>query len=406
MIPHQEALALVLEHVKPLPRVMLPLHEATGCALARPYKAPCALPRFDQSAMDGIAVRLDDVTASSPRKAVTLQLAGEMPAGTGTRLKLRKGQAIKVFTGGPLPSGTQAVVIIEHCEIEADRISIRSRVKAGDHIRRRGEELRRGDPLLSAGTRLTPPVIGLLAGCGATSVAVHRPPRVAVLTMGDELADAGTPLQPGQIYDANGPALVAALKTAGLHDIHHQSVGDCLDTLIDAMRSALTDTDILITVGGASVGDHDHVANARKALGIRDIFDRVAVKPGKPNIFGLYKGRVPVFGLPGNPVSALVSHVQLVRPALRALSGLPQAESVLETAILTLTCRKRAGRTEFLRGMLRAVEGRLHVEPHRARESHMLSGLAAADVLLELPLEAEIVKAGQSVRIHRLNWDI
>jgi molybdopterin molybdotransferase len=403
MISYADALRIVLENVKPMRAVPMDPRRALGLVLTRPVRAGLRMPRHDQSAMDGIAVRLEDVTAASHAAPARLRVDGTLPAGTLGRMRLRAGGVVKVFTGGPLPRGTDAVVKVEDCEFEAGGVAVRSSAAAGQHIRRAGEEFERGQELLPAGARLTPPAIGLLSLFGARRVWVRSRPRVAVITMGDELARAGDRLGPTQIYDANGPALEAALRCLGVEQIKIRQVGDDPRDLLRALRVALRSSNLVLTVGGASVGDHDHAAAVRTELGVRELFDRVAVKPGKPNLFGIWRGRTPIFSLPGNPVSALVSFHQLVRPALRAMLGVREGDGSELRARLHRGVRGVQNRLTWLRASLEWDGNSWSATPRRAQGSHMLSGLAGADALLEVPAGAGL-EAGSTVLARRLRW--
>jgi len=405
MITYEQALEFVMESVHTLDAESLTLVRARGRYLARTVKARFQLPRFEQSAMDGFAVRTADLAAAAPGNPVTLVVAGEMPAGTAQRMRLGAARTVKVFTGGRLPAGADAVVMKEYVTWEGGRAVFRAPARVGDHIRRAGEELRRGDEILAAGTRVTPPVVGLLAAMGLTEALVVRAPIVTIITMGDELVAPGKPLATGRIHDANGPALKAALQGMGVGVVRLRRVRDSLVALRRSLAAALAASDLVITVGGASVGDHDHVAEARSLLGVRELFHKVAIKPGKPNIFGLDPDGVPVFGLPGNPVSALVSFHQLVKPLIRVMMG--GGASPGRTVPVTL-CRpldKKPGRTHWLRARLVAAGDGLQADLAAAQGSHMLSGLAAADILAELPPGCDHEATDDVLRAWLLDWD-
>lgn len=403
MIPFAEARALVLAALEPLGREQVALARAAGRYLAADVRAPHASPRFDQSMMDGYAVRAADLVPAAAGAAggAGLRLVGAMPAGTVSSPRLRPGTAVQVFTGGRLPHGADAVVMVEHATLAGDRVRIDDAVPAGAHIRRTGEEFRRGEIVLAAGRRVTPAVIGLLAACGRVSVAVVRRPRVALITMGDELVAPGQPLLPGRIHDANGPALVAALAAAGAAPVRLRRVRDSRAALRRALATAIDAADVVVTVGGASVGNHDHVEGARADLGIHESFHRVAMQPGKPNHFGLARDGTPVFGLPGNPVSALVACHLFVRPALMRLQG---AEPTPDTVPVRLSApvRKSAERALFLRGRLEIRDDGLWGVPGPRQGSYMLTGLTEADVLIEVPAGANTHQAGDVVTAHLL----
>ncbi len=407
LLPYAEALSLVLANAHPVGTETVLLEDALGAYLAEPATALHHSPRFEQSAMDGYAVILSDVAGATTDHPVTLELVGELPAGDQSLLTLKPGQTIKVFTGSRLPGGAEAVVMKEYVTLQGTKAEIAWQVKDGNHIRRVGEEFQRGDEILPIGTRVTPPVIGLLAFLGRKSIAVGRHPTVTVITMGDELIAPGEKPEPGQVNDANGPAIVAALKALGLTRIRLTRVSDDKDALREAMAAGLHDHDLLITVGGASVGDYDFVHECRAALEIRDMFAKVAIKPGKPNLFGLGPDGTPVFGLPGNPVSALVSFHQLVKPAVARMMGATGHPATELPAKLTETVGKKKGRLNWLRGILsfdESVDPDLTATMVSGQGSHMLSGLATANALLEIPAGSDGISSGEKVQVVPLNW--
>lgn len=391
-----------------LPASVVSLEQSLGAYLAEPARARSHSPRFEQSAMDGYAVRLADLTAATTDHPVTLRLAGELPAGAAHRQLLKPGTAIRVFTGSPLPGGAEAVVVQEQVTREGDLIMFRTPTRAGAHIRRVGEEYLRGEVLLPAGIAVTPPVIGLLAQIGRAVVKVGGRPSALVITMGDELVEPGCKPGRAQIVDVNGPALCAALRAAGAGAVTHVRVVDDPAALRKALALGLRSADLVITVGGASVGDHDHVPAVRALLGVREMFGRVAIRPGLPNWFGLSPAGVPVFGLPGNPVSALVSFELLVRPAVRRLMGAP-VETAANTwkwaAPLASAATPTNARQTWLRAQLnRTADGGWVAVPEPGQGSHMLSSLARAQALAVLLPGEETIPAGTPVPLHPLEW--
>ncbi|MBM4130342.1 molybdopterin molybdotransferase MoeA [bacterium] len=401
MIPFAEARDLMLAALKPLGREQVALERAAGRYLAADVRAPHPSPRFDQSVMDGYAVRAADLADAAAAGAADLHLAGEIPAGTTRVPALRAGCAVKVFTGGRLPRGADAVVMVEHATLAEGRVRCPGAVAAGAHIRRAGEEFRRGEIVLRAGQRVTPAVVGLLASFGRAQVAVARRPRVVLITMGDELVAPGEPLQPGRIHDANGPALAAALAAAGAASVRRRRVKDSRAALRRELAAAIEGADLVVTVGGASVGDHDHVAGARADLGLRERFHRVAMQPGKPNHFGLAPDGTPVFGLPGNPVSALVAFRLFVAPALRRLQGARDLPAALPVR-LAASVRATGDRALFLRGRLELRDDGPWAVPLARQESYMLTGLSDADILIEVPAGGAGLPVGASVSAHLL----
>jgi len=421
MISYEEALARVLRNARPLSSVRVRLEDALGCYLAENIRAREPVPLFNQSAMDGFGVRASDVAETRADSPARLRVAGMVRAGDDPRRPLRSGTAVRIFTGAKVPPGVQAVVVQESCEMAGGEVLVRESVPAGKNIRRKGEEIRRGARVLSAGTRITPPVIGLLATLGYSSFLVHRKPRVTLLVTGNELVALGRPLRPGRIRDSNSHALAAALKDTGIEEVAVRRVRDDASSLRQALMAALQDSDFVLTSGGVSVGEYDLVKDAALSAGVRTVFWKVAMKPGMPNYFGVWDrgsrrarasgkkaapGKTLLFGLPGNPVSALVSYHQFVRPALLKMSGQRASPRFVFPVALEKDVNKRAGRAEFVRGVVRVNNGALCVVPTDQQGSHMLSGLASANCLIHLASEATLVEHGQQVPVELLSWEM
>jgi molybdopterin molybdotransferase len=410
MISFPEAVKLILSEARTLGVEKVPLMDADGRFLARPLKARLDMPRFDQSAMDGFAVKLADLRGASAKSPAKLILDGDVPAGSQRRPRLRRGHTVKVFTGSMLPVGTEAVVMREFSRGRGEKVLLEREASRGEHLRRRGEEFAKGDRLLEGGARIDPAVIGLLATFGHKEVPVFVRPTVTLLTIGDELVPLGTKLAPSKIYNSNELALTAALKRVGVGRIRAKTLPDDPAIMRREMQRGLRDSDVLVTAGGASVGDYDYLRRVAAECGIKEQFRAIAVKPGKPNFFGTWHapgragGTRLVFGLPGNSVSALVSFHQLVRPALLKMKGLTvQAEPTL-CAELTAECRKKPGRMELVRGRLESLSGRLLVHPTKRQGSHMMGGLAAADCLILFPHDRERLGKGETVEVQPLAW--
>jgi molybdopterin molybdotransferase len=409
MIPFEEALNLILAHSNPLPKVRVPFERSLGNALAQPLKANTDSPLFDQSAVDGFAVRVSDVEGASEVSPVILGLAGVVRAGSPAHPKHQPGSVIKIFTGGRLPIGAEAVVMKEVCAEERGKVQIQKPVGQGENIRWRGEEYRKGDLVLPAGTRITPPVISLLATFDATTIQVYRQPKVTLLVTGDELASPGEKLRAGQIRDSNSYALTAALQDLGIEAVKVHRVKDERKPLENRLRRALVESDVVITVGGVSVGEYDLVKEVLGTLGVEAVYWRVAIKPGMPNYFGTWGlGKTPkaiVFGLPGNPVAALLSLHKLIQPSLMRLMGHATQDRVRLPATLLKEVRKKPGRMEWLRGVLsRDSSDQLVVTPTAGQGSHMVGGLAEANCLIEFPLESSQLEVGQQVKVELLSW--
>ncbi len=408
MITFDEALAAVLKEVRPLGPEAVPLASALGRRLSEPLLAEADGPRFDNSSVDGYAVRLADLAHATPSSPVRLPVAEILAAGSVMESGLAPGTAVRIMTGAPVPEGTEACVMREEVLEGEGWAEFRGAAHAGENIRRRGGEYRAGDALLPAGTRVTPPVVALLASLGKGRVTVHRRPRVRILVTGSEVVVPGEPLSPGQIYDANGAGLEAALRAIGNLEVAVDRLADDRAAIASWLEGAVGDADAVITSGGVSAGDFDHVPSVFESLGGCRRFWKVAIKPGKPNYFGVWEReghRALFFGLPGNPVGALLSFERLVRPALLATAG-RAAEAPLELeARLLAPLEKAPGRLEWVRGVLCQGPEGLAVEPLSQRDSHMLTGLARAHALIHFPKEASRLEAGERVQVQLLRWD-
>lgn len=408
MTPLDEALRVVLAHAWALPVEVLPIQEATGRFLAQDFIATIDGPRFDSSGVDGYAIRTADLQGERSFAHRPLRVVGVIAAGGTWDSELSSGCALRIMTGAPLPAGADAVVMLEDARVQGTDVFISESPSPGANVRRRGEELRAGDLLLPRGTPITPPVVALLASQGQVTVAVRRLPRVAIVTTGAEVVAAGTELRPGQIFDANREGLLAALHARGIRPVLCRHCGDDVESLRGQISEATDVADVVLTTGGVSVGDFDHVREVARAIGIKPVFWKVAVKPGKPTFFGTYPRRQGDeglhFGLSGNPVGALLSFHQLVQPVIDRMMGALPGRRPSAVARMTTAMEKPGGRLELVRGQLRWSDGQLWVEPIGGRESHMVLGLARADCLLRLPTEVERVEASSAVEVEILQW--
>src|SRR5580765_4038825 len=384
LLTFEEALREILARVRPLPAETVPLPEAAGRVLAQDATAAVDLPPFPSSAMDGFAVRAGDTPGRLP---VGARIAAGHPA---TRALAPK-EAMAIATGAVVPEGADAVVPIEHVVEDDGAIEVAVPLEQGEHVRPRGGDLVTGDLVVSAGTLLRPAELGALAAAGVAVVSCAKRPRAAVVSTGTELRRPGESLEPGQIFEANGVMLAAALASAGAVVIPPASVPDDEPAHREALERGL-DADVLVTSGGVSVGPHDLVRRIEQELGVEEVFWRVAVKPGKPVAFGV-RGRTLVFGLPGNPVSTLVGCELFVRPALLALQGARDPGPLFQPGVLGSSVRRNAERDEFLRARLR--DGVL--EPLTGQESHMIARAASADALVLAPRGEGELAAGSSV---------
>ena len=391
----EEAVERLLRSVEPIAETeRLPLADAPGRVLATDMDTPLDLPPFTNSAMDGYAVRAHQTTPGARLLVVGRSMAGSPFAGP-----INPGECVRIFTGACLPEDLDAVVIQEKTEAEGDfvRLLVQAPIRAGDNVRRRGEELRRGNRLLPAGVSLRPVDIGVLAVAGYREVEVWRRPRVAFMATGDELASPGQPLPPGFIYESNRPVLRALLSEWGMEPLDLGIIPDDRETQRRAMRWGAEQADALITTGGASVGEADYILDLLRESGQVE-FWKVAIKPGKPFMLGRM-GDTPVFGLPGNPVSMMVAVIQLARPALNRMAGRSHVNPVRWRVAARSPVRKSPGRLEFLRGVLEWRDGTPGVTALPCQGSHLLTTMSRANCFIVLPSECEGVGLGEMVEI-------
>jgi molybdopterin molybdotransferase len=395
MLSLDRAMREVVARFAPTPVERVALKDALGLCTAEPLHARFDAPGFDNSAMDGYAVRAVDVVGASDSSPVVLRLVAESRAGGPSPSALPVGHAAPIFTGAPLPPGADAIVVREDSTREDATVLLRFASPPGHHVRRRGEDSSVGDALVAAGSTIDGGVIALLASQGHHELVVHRRPRVAVLTTGDELRDVETG-EAGTLLDSNGPMLDALIREAGGEPVRLPRAGDSLEPLKDALREGLR-ADLLVTTGGVSVGDHDHVRAALEAVGIALAFWKVALKPGKPLVFGTREDRGAVLGLPGNPVSAFVTFHLFVRPVIRTLLGDTAPWPAVRRARLGAPLRHATGRTELLRARLEGFGEDERVEVLPRQGSGALASLGSAEVLVVLPAEVETIGAGELV---------
>lgn len=401
-IPVADHLARILEVIEPLPAFPQTLLEAAGLPIAEDVHAEVSLPPFDNSAMDGYAVHLDDVRGASEESPVTLPVVGEIGAGQANLLALSTSVAAKIMTGAPIPRGADAVVPYEWTDRGVARVVIRKAPEPGQHIRRAGEDVTRGDLLIRSGTVLGPRQLGLLASVGRRTVLARPRPRVVVLSTGSELRDPGTELGHDSIYDGNSYLLAAAAQAAGATAYRVGIVPDQPAAFLDALRDQLVRADLVVTSGGVSQGDYDVVKEALAPLGTV-WFGGVRMQPGKPQGFGFVGDRTPIFTLPGNPVSAYISFQTFVLPGLRRLMGRePEIRPTVDAELLEPIGRSPAGRQQYARGRW-SEDGT--VVPVGGHGSHLMGGLAESNALIVVPEEATEVPAGSTVQVLRLDVD-
>lgn len=403
MISYREALSIVLSHVRPLDSETRSLLDSRNFYLAEDVRSPFPVPRFDHSAVDGFAIRAADVAASNENNLVTLNITDTIKTGNVAHRPVTPGCAVRIFTGAMLPPGADSVIMVEDVLLRSDSIKVSAPIKSNKNIRRTGEEFAKESICLHHSTKLTPAAIGLAATIGVLSLKVHRKPRVALIITGSELVEPGTPLGEAQIYDSNRFALNAALAELGIEDIHTQRSEDDRQTLVYCIENALRDADVIITSGGASVGDVDYVKPALLEVGATIQFESVAIKPGKPTVFATLGDKV-IFGLPGNPVSALISFLLFAKPALLKLMGSKDESNNCCTAVLKGTLTKRTPRTEFVRAKSSLESDAKIVTPCQGQESHMLGGLVAADWLIIFDGEPRTLTDRSQVQVLPICW--
>ena len=391
MISEEEARSRILEKVRSLREQTVPLSSALGCFSARDVFSRLPLPAFDNSAMDGYAVM-----ASSCKKGQRLRVISEQPAGFDRELSVSSGEAVRIFTGAPMPVGADAVIMQEDVTRDGDEIVINTDVEAGEFVRRRGCDLAEGQRILAKGERIRAATAALLASQGFAEATVGGEVNAAIISTGDELVKPGKKIKAGQIYDSNSPLLGALLQRcrAIVKSVEH--CRDERESLIEAIKRG-SENHILIISGGVSVGEHDFVKDALRDLGAQIDIWRVAIKPGKPFLFGNID-KCAVFGLPGNPVSAFVTFLQFVRPAILKMMGATDLDLPQMPAKLTVDLTNDSDRAHYIRGKLE--HGRF--TPVGRQESHALFGLSQSNALLRLAL-GQSLKAGDIVEVQI--WD-
>jgi molybdopterin molybdotransferase len=375
-----EALRLVLEGIEPLDAQDAPIADAAGRVLAADARAAVDLPPFDRSAMDGFAVRAADTAPG-----VGLRIAGDVAAGTLPVAELAAGTAAGISTGAAIPPGADAVLQSEHAAVADGTVTPDRAVPPGMHVRVRGEDLRAGDVLARVGERLTLPLVSALASAGVGTLPVHRRPVVRMMVTGSELLPVGAPPEPGRIHESNGLMVGLLAARAGAVAGETVRIPDDRAATVAAVREGLEAADVLVVSGGVSVGPHDHVRPAFADCGVEEVFWRVQLKPGKPLWFGR-RGRTLVFGLPGNPLSAIVGTWMFIMPALRRLAGERDAQPLLVPGRLAVDAEASDGRTTFLTSALApGADGVLEATPTERQGSHMTGALGESDGFAVVP---------------------
>jgi molybdopterin molybdotransferase len=397
MMPYEEALSIVLSHCPTLPTEKVYLLDALGRVLAEDVLSEEDRPSFDNSAMDGYAVRWEDIKDAP----VELLVVGELPAGVEETFELPRGCAVKIFTGAPIPKGATAVVPVEYTEAKDGKVLIKETFKEGANIRRKGEELKAGEIVLQKGTILRHYEVGLLASLNKVQVEVSRKPRVAVLSTGDEIKDLGEPItKPSQIRTSNGYTLMAGISLAGGEPHYLGIVPDEPDKLKKVL-SQLEDYDVFITTGGVSMGDRDYIKTLVEEVGVKVHFHKVRIKPAKPILFGTYKeGKGLFFGIPGNPVSCAMAFDLIVKPALLKMqSAKDYTPKTLWARLKRDFSRRDAERREFVRAFLSLEEQQLVCDFSPKLQSHMLTSYVCANCYMVVKEGVKELKGGELVEV-------
>ena len=400
MIQVEEALDTILSKIKFKGVEKVPLGQALGRVLAEDVISRVNNPPLDNSAMDGYALIAEDIQSATPENPVKLDVVEEIAAGYTAKGVLKPGQAMRIMTGAPIPSGANAVLMQEDTQKDSNAILCLDKADVDENIRMAGEDVKIGEEVIKKGTTLSPAHIGMMAVVGRSQIAVGQRPIVSILSTGDEILELDETPEGPQIFNSNGHMLAAQIKSAGGIPVYLGIAKDTEKDLMEKFESALK-ADVVVSSGGVSVGDYDLVKSSLQKMGQDMLFWKVAMKPGKPLAFGRI-GDTPIFGLPGNPVSSFVSFEQFVRPSLRKTMGCSDLSHKTVQAKLTRTIHKKPGRLHFLSSIVSWADGEYTVTPAGEQGSGILKSAANANGLLIFPLEAEEIKQGQEVAVQLL----
>jgi len=401
MISVESAQKIILAEIPRMGKEKVLLTEAPGRILSEDLSSPIDHPPWDNSAMDGYAIRCAETRSASPSHPQRLRVIEEIPAGALPKRVLGAKEASRIMTGAPLPKGADAVVKVEETQASGDEVQIFAPSAPGEFIRRKGGAMQKGDLILQRGIRLRAPEIAIMASFGKSVVPVYQRPRVAILSTGDELADLGEAPGTNRIFNSNGYGLAAQVLEAGALPVNLGIARDTKAGLTEKMRAGLS-ADFLLISGGVSMGDYDFVIEAMENLGVKMHFWKVAMKPGKPLAFGMRSGQA-VFGLPGNPVSSMVTFEQFARPALLKALGRRRLFRPVISAVLDETVQKKPGLQQFLRAVVFREEKGLRVRSSGSQDSSTLMSLVKANGLMLLPAEGSLISKGAVVQVQLLS---
>jgi molybdopterin molybdotransferase len=410
MISVEEAIEIILNEITANGPENIGILDSYGRVLAEDIYAPWDLPPWDNSAMDGFAVRADDLSGKSgDGNRKKLNVIEDLPAGYMAKKEVRTGEAIRIMTGAPLPKGSDSVVMVEHTEGTGSDVTILEEIRKGQNVRPKGEDIKEGALILEKGLTIRPAEVGMLSAMGKANLLVYRKPKVAVMSTGDELVEVdnittdGTvqSLPKGKIVDSNSYTVFSQVLSAGALPIRLGIAKDTKEALKTKIEEAMS-ADVIISTGGVSVGDYDFVKDVLHEIGAVMKFWKVAIKPGKPLAFGMIQKK-PYFGLPGNPVSSMVAFEEFVRPALLKMMGRSDIFRITVEAELTEEIRKKPGRTNFIQSGLKEDNGDLLVSPIKIRGSAVMSSMVRANSLVILPKESSGADAGETVKVQPLD---
>jgi len=398
-----EALDKILSHIHPLGFEKVSVLDSLGRVVGEDIHARRDIPPFDNSAMDGYAILSEDVEKASSNHPVRLEVIEDLPAGSISTKRLRKGKAIRIMTGAPVPKGADAVIPVEDTKKENGSALILRAATPGENIRRSGEDVKKGDRVISRNDMIRPAEVGMLASVGRSFVSVYQRPLVSILCTGNELVDVDGDLDEVKIISSNSYTLGAQVKDCGAIPLQLGIARDRKEEIEEKLRQGIR-ADVIISSAGVSVGDYDFVKDVMKRLGMEMVFWKVAMRPGQPLAFGTIGGK-PAFGLPGNPVSSMISFEQFVRPSLLKMMGHRKLFRPVVEAVLKEDIKKMAGRRYFIRGSVSFEKDQYFVSTTGEQGSGILKSMVKANGLIVIPEEQEMVRAGERVKVQLLDWN-